>query len=149
MKLLLTRSNKPISFLIRTFTWSRFSHVAVVMPDCETVIDATFKHGVKEWRTNDFLDNHDYVVVVEVDGDPLKAKELLGKKYDFTGIVGIWLKRKWNNTSRWFCSELAAYCMSVFRQDRRGRITPENIYMVSRGYTIIKQGKKFNKWVTL
>jgi len=40
----------------------------------------------------------------------LKAQE--GKKYDYLGLGGfIWRSNKWQDDSKWFCSELAAAAM--------------------------------------
>jgi len=33
----------------------------------------------------------------------------LGKKYDWFGVLGLAINRKWEDDNHWFCSELIAY----------------------------------------
>lgn len=135
MKLIFVRNNKPFSWLIRVFTWSRWSHVGIV--DGDNVIEATATHGVVITPLHDFVaryNDHSFAdVVVEYEEAALeRAYCEVGKKYDFTAIVGILFRSGWNDDDSWFCSELVAHAAGTYRADRVGRITPEMIWSNSK-----------------
>ena len=43
------------------------------------------------------------------------AVKLIGKKYDWRGIFGFATRRNKQNPNKWFCSELAAHCLTCAR----------------------------------
>lgn len=131
MQILFGRSLHPSSLLIRLFTRSRYSHVAIVI-DKGMVLEATAKDGVTLCLLSDFKRRYSQIEFATIDGDFEVGMKQLGKKYDWLSVVGIFFRKNWNNNNRWFCSELIAECSDVFRRNRISRVTPEHIYMVSK-----------------
>jgi len=137
MKLIFARSHRPGSYLIRLFTWSRWSHVGVI--DGETVIDTTFKTGVAVTPLAQFLAEHsvteqfDVAVPDEVAANVWLQMQI-GKGYDWTAVIGFVFRRPWGKSNRWFCSELVESALIAggrrrFREDLQ-RITPRHSWMV-------------------
>lgn len=99
-----------IDFIIRTFTKSKWSHVAFLLDD-NTVIEATYP---LVWRVPlaEMLSNYDKFELIDIPCVYRKAKEAglsqLGKRYD---IAGLALHRDWQEQDSWFCSELVAWCL--------------------------------------
>lgn len=105
------------------------------------VIDATLTHGgVRLRRLAELLDEASAVEWVEVDlPDEAAASAFvarqLGKRYDWTALVGIVLRADWADPSRWFCSELAAAAVQaggrrLLREDL-ARVTPGLLWAVA------------------
>lgn len=133
MKVIYGRNHTPLSFLIRLFTWSRWSHCGVVMGD--KVIESTATGGVIESTLDDFkhrYKSHEICNMVNYRGWQQRAKNQLGKDYDWLAIFSLVLRGKWSKPNKWFCSELVAYSSGIFRKERITRITPEDCYKVSK-----------------
>lgn len=140
MRLIFTRQRSLTSLLIRWFTWSRWSHVAVQAGE-HLVIDARFwGHGVRYRSVEQLLASASAHAIVDIDvPDEAAARRWLcdqiGKPYDWTAVLGLlWRAPGWARDDAWFCSELAeaallAGGLSRFRQDA-SRITPEHCWMV-------------------
>lgn len=131
------RNHLPFSWLIRVFTWSRWSHCGVVVAGDTHVVEATAKHGVIITPIEEFKERYTDWQIAELPCDDVRLahqrlKSQLGKKYDFGAIFGILLRTGWNIEDKWFCSELTAYAANTFREDRVGRITPEDIWSNSK-----------------
>lgn len=126
------------SKLIRLFTWSEWSHVAIV--DGDVIIEATGGKGViatpllqaqqdaKLWRLEEYP-------CLDADAIIAAARSQIGKPYDRTAILGILFSRDWQEDDSWFCSELVAYSFQkggrkLFRRDTLNRITPEHLWML-------------------
>lgn len=119
------------SRLIRLITWSRWSHVAIV--DGGDVIEAAGGQGVR--RTPMGLLKAKYGEdweIREIDGDIEKAREMIGREYDTSGLAGWFFRQLWEDPERWFCSELVAYASDLYPDDTAYKITPEDLYRVSR-----------------
>ncbi len=141
MRLLFCTSNKIGSRLIRAFTWSKWSHVAIV--DGNEVIEAAWPR-VRIKPLAEVLAEHTAYELVDVP-DELLADDVIdavrsqvGKPYDWTAIVGIFLRRDWEESDSWFCSELVAWGFaqanaSLFRADSVRRVTPEHLWMLAPG----------------
>lgn len=125
------------SWLIRLFTFSRWSHCAIVEGD--TVVDATFWHGVRRSPLSDFLAHYE-VEMVDIELGPfgeyagMWLEMQIGKKYDWAALVALPLRRKWSDPDKWFCSELVAATLwaggrPVFREDI-SRIVPQHLWML-------------------
>lgn len=133
MKVIFSRSHKPISFLIRAFTWSRWSHIGVIVDDY--VIESIASKGVVKTSLEDFKKRyHCYEIctMTNESGWQERAKSQLGKKYDWSAIFSLIVKSRKQDPNKWFCSELAAHASGIFRQERVNRITPEDCYKVSK-----------------
>lgn len=138
MKLVFARSHRPGSLLIRLGTFSNWSHVGVVTD--LGVIETTFPKGVHVTPWREFVDRHSAIEEIEVAlPDEAAARRFLisqlGKKYDWTAIVGFVFREPWARAGRWFCSELVeAACIAGGRRrfrDKLSRITPRHSWMVS------------------
>jgi hypothetical protein len=126
-------SNDTIaSSIVRYFTWSAFSHIDYIFDDgrCYSALPSTgvgFNSDI-----NDYVEHFELKVKnknkIE---DFLLAQE--GKKYDWSAIFGIPFRTKWNNDSKWFCSELITAAVEqdikLFNEPDKYRITPRDLYI--------------------
>lgn len=145
MKVLFCTSKLPGAALIRAVTWSKYSHVALVLED-GTAIEATYPK-VRRVSLETILAAHSKYVIVDIPTDCDKEIEeaainQIGKPYDITALLGILVHRQWTDTDKWFCSELVAWCFaqgghSLFREEDIHRITPQNLWMLT--YPIIRK----------
>jgi hypothetical protein len=114
--------------LVATVTSAPFSHVAVLDPERGQVIEAEGK-GLRTAPVADFLHRAHRVILMR----PMwatapdrqaaavaKARALVGKPYDFTGLIGL------NAPNRYYCSELAVavYAPHVSRKDHLPLVIP-------------------------
>jgi len=114
--------------LVSTVTAAPFSHVAVLDPERNQVIEAEGK-GLHTAPLADFVHRAHRVVLMR----PMwatslerqrvaveKARSLVGRPYDFTGLVGI------NLPDRYYCSELAVamYAPHASRKDHLPLVIP-------------------------
>lgn len=141
MRLIFARRRTLGSVLIRWFTWSAWSHVAVTF-DGHTIIDATLKHGgVKLHGWREFMDEYPDRMLVNValpDEEAAHAWLLaqLGKRYDWTALVGLVMRsRRWADPSAWFCSELVAAAIAAgglpLFSEEVARITPRDLALIN------------------
>lgn len=139
MQIIFTRRRSLGSALIRLATGSRWSHVSVGISP-ELVIDATLRHGGVRHRSRAELLAESSAHEVRDVPLPDEAAALawlraqVGKRYDWTAIVGFVMRRRWADPDAWFCSELAeAACVAGglvrFRADA-WRLTPGHLWMV-------------------
>ena len=133
------RSHSPISWAIRFFTWSPWSHVAVAYDG--RVIESQAPRGVQSGTEMAMRARYSETATVEFhhpDPDALIAamRSQLGKPYDYGAIVGFIFRRDWASPKRWFCSELVAWAFSatgrpLFRSNEMDRVTPGHIWMLT------------------
>jgi len=138
MKLIFARKHALGSYIIRLFTFSSWSHVAVVFSD-NKVFDVTLAKGVRFSNLEDFLGEYTDVDIYSVDipdeaAARAFAEEQVGKKYDLSAIFGLIFQREWQEDDRWFCSEvtesvLASGGKKRFK-DKLYRITPQQSWSV-------------------
>lgn len=141
MKLIFARSNAPGSIAIRTVTWSRWSHVAVVLPDGINALEAVWPRVVVTPVQN-IIDRHTAHSFAYIDcpDDAIGIEWGLtqrGKPYDLQGVLGLGLHRDWQKDDAWWCSELAAMTVvkagnRLFRDGSMHRVTQEHLWMVSK-----------------
>lgn len=148
MKLIVVDSRHNIgSWLIKAFTFSKWNHTAIMFDD-GTVFDSTFFSGVRALSYEEFSRiyprHRQYIVNISVPNEKASrdfAEEQLGKAYDWTAVIGIiFQKRKWNDISDWFCSELSETIISkggvtYFRIDASS-ILPRESHSIARGEVI-------------
>lgn len=138
MKAVYAKNNTIGSWVIRLFTFSKWSHVAVLIDEF-SIIDSTARYGVRVSDFSDFKSKHDYVIIDRELQDSEAALDFLfkqvGKKYDWSAIFGIILQRNWQEDDKWFCAELweAASIQGGTRKFRDDpyRITPQQSWAVN------------------
>lgn len=138
VRLLFSTTNLPFSWLIRTATWSDWSHVALV--DGNTVIEAAAGHGVRELSLKDAIARCSAYEVVDLPASNpsaiiAAARSQLGKPYDWTAIFALGLRRDWQEDDAWFCSELVAWAAAAagedwFRCSALRRVVPQHLWML-------------------
>lgn len=134
VNLIYSKSNHPISIIIRLVTWSRWSHVGII--DGDHVIEAKGGKGVIRTPIDEFkAAGTDWEIakapVLNTESALEEARSYLGAKYDWWAIFGIWLRTGWDRTEHWVCSELYAQVSKIIRHDRISRFTPEDCWKIS------------------
>ena len=108
---LVSRGYRTGDNIVAISTFSHYSHVGILDHDEGMVIEPLWPGNV-ETPLKDFLGISHRVVLVQPEGWTakkgaealVKARSQLGKKYDFSGLIGL------PSTNRWYCSELASWC---------------------------------------
>lgn len=147
MKLLFTRRQHIGSWLIRTFTWSEYSHVDIVLDD-KFVLGAMAPDGVVIEKLHHRIEVASKALVMDI---PVKdisvacawANSQIHKPYDWWGVVGIGLHRNWQEDDKWSCAELVAMALSEggqkpFDSKFHHRITPQDLLKLNFKKTKIK-----------
>lgn len=140
IKIIFTNSRKPLAPIIRCFTWSKFSHMAIILEDGVSVLHSDF-HGVRiepleelqkrsvNWMITEYECTNPSLVIEA-------CKTQLGKPYDFGGIIGIVIRTvDLQDDNKWWCSEIPAYGFMIagepkFQEEYLHRITPQNWLML-------------------
>lgn len=139
ISLLFSTSGHPMSAVIRLGTWSDWSHVAII--DGDDVIEATAPAGVRRLPVVQAIAHATQAVIVELPcRDPraviAAAASQIGKPYDWTAVLGLGLRRNWQEDDAWFCSELVAWAFQragepLFRAEVLRRVTPQHLWMLA------------------
>jgi hypothetical protein len=138
LTLLFSTRNNPGSALIRAYTWSHWSHVAVVDYSRGTVIESVMIHGVREIPLDEAMNNAATFELANIRcRNPVAAINLirsqLDKNYDYTALFGELLHRDWQDETKWFCSELITWGIEtsgtrLFRAESIHRVTQQDLY---------------------
>lgn len=138
LSLLFCNARDPLSLAIRAFTWSRWSHVAII--DGYNAIEALAPDGVTMTETQEVLLRSREFELVELPcRNPQAVREAassqVGKPYDYTALLGLALRRNWQAEDAWFCSELIAWAFMqagepLFRAECLRRVTPQHLWML-------------------
>ena len=108
--------------LIRMWTGGIYSHVELVLSGLAYSADA-WEGRVRSRGVGGFnRDNWDVVDVEFVKSYSWLGQQL-GKGYDYLGILGFFLF-KWQDPTRWYCSEICAVAVGV----KAERISPQQLY---------------------
>lgn len=137
---LFTRSRTLGSFAIRHWQHGEFSHVALVSPDQERIIEATLQHGVAPDSLKAAIARSSYHDIVDLPcPDPelawIMAGTQIGKRYDWKAPIGVGLRSDFHDAERWDCCELVAWAIKhggrdLFRlKDRFHRLKPMDLYL--------------------
>lgn len=146
IKLLFSRRNHPGSWLIRTFSWSEWSHVEIMMPDGR-LLGAAAPEGVGLCTYEERIKISAHAATMCFPGDMNAAatwgETQLGKPYDYFGVLGLGLHRDWEADDSWWCSEFAAQFLkqggfAPYRSDAIKRLTPQHLFMLDQPFEIIK-----------
>jgi len=143
MKLLFCTNDLPAAVAIRVFTWSDWSHVAII--DGDFLVEAVWPK-VRVSKLEEAKNKYKSWVIAEVktrnDAEIIKAvRSQVGKPYDIGAIFGFVARRNWEKTDKWFCSELVAWAFSqanepLFRPGTFSRVTPQHLWMISNRETL-------------
>ena len=110
MQIIFATDGEPLSKVIRAVTNCPWHHVGAIFND-EYVIEARFT-GVIKTPLSEFKARGKYTIVdypVKDEGAALDfALDQLGKKYDMAGLISFPFRVRWQDDSRWYCSELVA-----------------------------------------
>lgn len=138
VSLLFCNARDPLSLAVRAFTWSRWSHVALIDGYC--AIEAQPGEGVVINDTEVVLMRSREFELVELpcrnpEAVRAAAASQVGKPYDWSTIAGIALRRDWQQEDAWFCSELVAWAFAqagepLFRAECLRRVTPQHLWML-------------------
>lgn len=133
--LLCVRSAHPLMDApIRAWDADHISHIGIRIGD--HVVDATLRHGVQEWRHEDWI--ADRVLVDDVPVYPTSSRDeqlaieelrsRIGQRYDLLEIVGFLLLRDLGDPTRPICSRLAydyaRRCCGLIIVGKQGRLGP-------------------------
>lgn len=137
IRLLFSANHMPFSWLIRTLTFSKWSHVDLVT-DRGTLIGATIPAGVVEYSVLHRINGSSKYEYRDIECDERIydfVRKQLGKRYDYAGIAGLELNRNWTDDDAWFCSELigagALNAGNTEIKEELFRLTPGMLYKYS------------------
>lgn len=135
-----SRSYTIGSAVIRAATWSGWSHNALVMPDGISTIEAAWPRGVQYGSLGALERRSSKVRVIRIDGVPNPAavyrfaEQQVGRPYDTWGVLGLGLRREWDDPESWWCSELIEAALAAGGRQRFAthahRVTPQHSWMV-------------------
>lgn len=136
---ILSRNDKVGSKIIRARTWSRWSHVAMLLDD-EVVLESVAAHGVRLRALKALKqDSTDWVIFAipcpQANLVRNFAKGQLGKPYDILWALGLGINRDWQDDDKWGCSEIFAWPFQqagypIFRAEEVHAITPQDIWRI-------------------
>jgi len=140
-----SRGSGLAGWIVRTATWSSFSHVGFKLED-GFVLDATPEHGVAIRMAEDDETTQYFQILAPTKyiNDAISYARLqLGKPYDWTAIYGMAIRRDWWDDRSYFCSELCEAAFShahypLVRDSKKfDRITPRDLLLSTRIKQII------------
>jgi hypothetical protein len=100
MKIIFARNNGSfISKVIRLYTWSDWSHVGIIAG--EHVIEAIGGKGVARTELKAFELRYDQTCIRHISGDIDKARALIGKEFDQSGLWGGLLNMLVQDPNKW------------------------------------------------
>jgi uncharacterized protein YycO len=136
VKVAFCRSRTLASWVVRVFSWSSWSHTAILTDDGR-VLEAVWPR-VREITHDAFQADNTVVKIVELPcSDPASAvawaRAQVGKRYDLLAVVGFAFHRTWTDTRQWFCSEFVAMAFGeghtpLFRDAAIHRVTPQDLW---------------------
>lgn len=137
MQLIFATDGEPLSKAIRAITNCKWHHVGVVFDG--RVIEARFT-GVMNNTLEDVKARGPHAVVDCPVEDEAKAKafalEQVGKHYDMAGLISFPFRVRWQDPTRWYCSELVAAVAAaggspLVRSDLNG-VSPRDLWVVTK-----------------
>jgi uncharacterized protein YycO len=135
MQLIFATDSEPLSKVIRTVTSCKWHHVGSVFDDY--VIEARFS-GVLKTPLADVKARGEFAIVDHKINNEDEAREFalaqVGKGYDLAGLIGFPFRARWQDPSRWYCSELVAAIAeaggtSLVRSDLNG-VSPRDLWVI-------------------
>lgn len=156
LKILFGCSQLPGALAIRGWTWSDWSHTALLFDepsivDTPEIIEAVAFKGVISTGYTEFLKRYKYVASVDIELTETQYREALalsraqlGKGYDWFAIAGIVFKRDWHRPDRWICSEMCPWVLEsvgnpIIRTDNKlNRVVPQHLWILNLPTTYLK-----------
>ncbi len=124
--------------VVQAATWSWASHVDFELEDGR-LLGAVPGRGVciRDPRDDAPSRVERYQVAVDegtANAALTRAKWVIGRPYDWAGVVGWGLHRQWHDDDAWFCSELVAWSFlmegaPLLRATDAWRITPRDLLL--------------------
>lgn len=139
VKLLFCTDYKLGALIIRIFTKSRFSHVAIEVNG--KLYESHFSTGVHKFNSIDNVT--DIIELDNLDDEAVEAflEAQVGKKYDSKAICSFMFSRTWEDLNKWFCSELCAMAIKVGGYkgipNNLSKISPEDLYKIITKYSSV------------
>jgi uncharacterized protein YycO len=140
VELVFTDSDSLTARFIRAFTWSKYCHVGLYDRKNGLVIDSrSDRKGVTAYKFEDLKKDYSRILIRSLPSVPREALEIarsqIGKPYDWTALAGLGLHRDWQESDKWFCSELVIWaCEQTGAQvinKQSWRVTPQDVLEVS------------------
>ncbi len=132
--LVFTSGEQPISRAVRWFTWSPYSHVAIINNETGEGWESITGSGVRLTNLPRVLRSADKHTIRYIDANSSLEDFLnkqIGKKYDYGAIFGFVFRKNWQAKDKWFCSELIAEAFSSVNNPILAkiswRVTPGNL----------------------
>lgn len=156
IKILFGCGQLPGALAIRGYTWSDWSHTALLFDepsflDTPEIIEAVAFKGVIRSELTEFINRYKYVAYVSIDVTETEykhaldsARSQLGKGYDYFAIAGILFRRDWHRPNRWICSELCPWVLEeigrpIIRVDNKlNRVVPQHLWILNLPTTYLK-----------
>lgn len=137
VKVIFGRGNAVISDIILFISRSDWSHVAYIDEVSGYIIEAAGGIGVIASTYDNFKSRYPRHLIAEIPVRDAKLFRdtmisLIGADYDFRAILGILLRKDWNDNNKWMCSEAIAHASGLFRKNKLHRVTQEAIYLISK-----------------
>jgi uncharacterized protein YycO len=130
------RSYKPISLAIQLRTWCKWSHVGLLVPGTELVIEARGGVGVVYTTIEDFKDRYLETCTGKIACASQKhtieyAKSRIGVSYDNKAFWGIGLGLDIHDINAYQCAELVASSTPVFPTEGTPFLVPKDLWRVT------------------
>lgn len=136
VQVIFSRSANLGSLALRTYLWDAWSHCGII--DGDDVIEATMFKGVDTRTVQAFKEDASTWEIIEIPSDDpaaviRAARARIGMRYDWLGIVALWLRIDLQRDAMDFCSELVSKAFAdagtpLFRV-KASRITPRDLYI--------------------
>lgn len=139
IRFMFTNSKLPLSPIIRAVTWSKYSHMTIIIDD-ETVLHSDF-YGVRLEKIKALQERSKSWMIAEYECE--RPQDLinacmtqLGKPYDYGALVGILIRKiELQDDSKWVGSEIPEFGawasgQPFFNTEYAHRITPQHWLML-------------------
>lgn len=132
-------SNLPFALLVKFFTFSEWSHVAIEVGGI--VYEAKWS-GVRKTTFGQLSKEQGKIFTKVVYGLDVKVlREFLddqvGKPYDFPALFALPFRSNWGSEDAWFCSEYGAKGLFLagfnFKNFPAWRVTPKDLFLMLGG----------------
>ena len=132
-----TEKTDLFSSVIRWATRFRFSHVVLVSPDRQNIIEATTTYGVRdlpisEWQRTESLTELRRIPHPDPQGVWDRAMTQRGKPYDMKYSYGWFFNRRnWQDPNALACCELIIEAAKFFADGDYGPNNQRDLYLIS------------------